>query len=253
MSTLLRRQTRIVCFFCQTAISPSPTQPLSFLCPHCSCWNRYDANGDILSDDPAMHDESLNRKSFARRGASCPCPYSSSLPLTPESARLASPRKDRLLTTFGSAPFCTTCQSNQRLIVGLLSSYLPPSDDVRYPPPRGLSKSLIPRCFLQDPDYAPRLAGFTAYKTSIYARYPPVCDRCAPLVEEEIRKKDVMARSNALGSWLNESKKKDTRRQVFFSNMDRHKLNRELRWWAARGALWLTTLLGAVSADVAGA
>ena len=62
-----------------------------------------------------------------------------------------------------------------------------------------------------------------------------------------------MARSNALGSWLNESKKKDTRRQVFFSNMDRHKLNRELRWWAARGALWLVTLLGAVSADVAGA
>ncbi|KAI0257681.1 Ima1 N-terminal domain-containing protein [Lactifluus subvellereus] len=212
MSTLLRRQTRIVCFFCQTTISPPPPQPLSFLCPHCSCWNRYDANGDILSDDPAMHDESMNRTSFARR---------------------ASPRKDRLLTTFGSAPFCTTCQSNQRLIVGLLSSYLPPSDD--------------------DPDYAPRLAGFTAYKTSIYARYPPVCDRCAPLVEEEIRKKDVMARSNALGSWLNESKKKDTRRQVFLSNMDRHKLNRELRWWTARGVLWAATLLGAVSAEVAGA
>jgi hypothetical protein len=105
----------------------------------------------------------------------------------------------------------------------------------------------------QDPDYAPRLAGFTAYKASIYARYPPVCDTCAPLVEEEIRKKDVMARSNALGSWLNESKKKDTRRQVCLSNMDRHKLNRELRWWTARGVLWTATVLGSVSVDVAGA
>ncbi|KAH9984635.1 Ima1 N-terminal domain-containing protein [Russula compacta] len=212
MSTLLRRRMTIVCFFCQTTISPPPPQPLAFLCPHCACWNHYDANGNILSDDPAMHDETLNRKSFARR---------------------ASPRKDRLLTTFGTAPFCPACQSNQRLVVSLLSSYLPPSDD--------------------DPDYEPRLAGFPSYKASIYARYPPVCEKCAPLVEEEIRKKDIMARSNALGSWLNESKKKDTRRQVSLSNMDRHKLYRELRWWSARGVLWVATLLVAVFADMAGA
>jgi hypothetical protein len=107
--------------------------------------------------------------------------------------------------------------------------------------------------FPQDPDYAPRLAGFTAYKTSIYARYPLVCEKCAPLVEEEIRKKDDMARSNALGSWLNESKKKDTRRhRVSLSTMDRHKLSRELRWWTARGALWMATLVLAVAADAAG-
>lgn len=104
----------------------------------------------------------------------------------------------------------------------------------------------------QDPDYAPRLAGFAAYKASIYARYPPVCEKCAPLVNEEIRKKDGVARSNALGSWLNESKKKDARRQVTLSIMDRHKLNRELRWWTARGVLWVTTLLVAVSAEAAG-
>ncbi len=61
-----------------------------------------------------------------------------------------------------------------------------------------------------------------------------------------------MARSNALGSWLNESKKKDTRRQVLSSSVDRYKLNRELRWWTARGVLWVATLVGAVSVDVAG-
>ena len=104
----------------------------------------------------------------------------------------------------------------------------------------------------QDPDYAPRLAGFAAYKASIYARYPPVCEKCAPLVEEEIRKKDVVARSNALGSWLNESKKEDTRRQVSLSNLVRHKLYRELRWWTVRGVLWAATLLVAIYADVTG-
>lgn len=108
------------------------------------------------------------------------------------------------------------------------------------------------RSVSQDPDYAPRLAGFEAYKASIHARYPPVCEKCAPLVEDEIRKKDFVARSNALGSWLNESKKKDTRRQESLSNMDRHKLYRELRWWRARGVLWVATLLIAVSADVTG-
>lgn len=109
-----------------------------------------------------------------------------------------------------------------------------------------------PRVVPQDPDYEPRLASFAAYKASMHARYPPVCERCAPLVEEEIRKKDEMARSNALGSWLNESKKKDTRRQVLSSSMDRYKLSRELRWWAARGVLWVVTLVGVVSVDVAG-
>jgi hypothetical protein len=114
-------------------------------------------------------------------------------------------------------------------------------------------KTILPSTFIpQDPDYEHRLAGFEGYKATIYTRYPPVCEKCAPLVEEEIRKKDVVARSNALGSWLNESKKKDTRRQVSVSNMDRHKLYRELRWWTVRGVLWVVTLLVALSANVAG-
>jgi hypothetical protein len=76
-------------------------------------------------------------------------------------------------------------------------------------------------------------------------RATPVCEKCTPgpLVEDEVRKKDFVARSNALGSSLNESKKKDTRRQESLSKTHRHKLYRELRWWTARGVLWVATYL----------
>lgn len=68
MSKLLRRPTRVECFYCQSQVDPR--DPRSFRCPECHCWNRYDAHGEIISDEPAMHDENLNSKSFARRGMS---------------------------------------------------------------------------------------------------------------------------------------------------------------------------------------
>jgi Ima1 N-terminal domain len=104
MGTILRRQTPIVCFFCQTTISPPPHQPLSFLCPHCSCWNRYDSNMVILSDDPAMHDESLNRKSFARRGAFFRSSHVSSPPLSAEQHPRGRIASSQLLAMPLSAP-----------------------------------------------------------------------------------------------------------------------------------------------------
>ena len=51
------------CFFCQSHINPPPRDPRNFRCPHCQCWNRYDAHGEITSNEPAMH-ESMNVKSF---------------------------------------------------------------------------------------------------------------------------------------------------------------------------------------------
>ncbi|KAI0048324.1 hypothetical protein FA95DRAFT_1491034 [Auriscalpium vulgare] len=214
MASLLRRTSaRLTCFFCQSAISPPPPSPRSFLCPHCKCWNRYDHNGDIMSDDPAMHDEAMNSSSFARR---------------------ASPRKDRFPTTFGAVTFCTTCQTNQRLVISLLSSYLPPSED--------------------DPGYARRLESYPAYRDSVYARYPQVCDECAPLVDAEIRKKDSMARADALGRSLKQTKGLDSRRlHSPGSRFDRHKLERELKWWRLRGVLWGVTMCGAMALDAAAA
>ncbi|KAJ3573674.1 hypothetical protein NP233_g2292 [Leucocoprinus birnbaumii] len=79
------------------------------------------------------------------------------------------------------------------------------------------------------------------YQESLYTRYPPVCENCMPVVEEEIRRKDQMARSKALGGWLRDSKGKGTRRRVSAQSKDRDKVVVELYWWKLRGCLWLAT------------
>lgn len=116
----LRRTSNLTCFFCLSAVGPVNAR--SYRCPHCGCWNRFDANGEIISDEPAMHDEKLNTTSFAKRGLSLAVfrlyycsPFST-----------ASPNKDRLPSTYAKPPFCHTCQTNQMLLVNLLSNYLPP-------------------------------------------------------------------------------------------------------------------------------
>ena len=67
MPALFRRQSNIQCFFCQTSVT-FPPNIRNFKCPSCSCWNRYDDKGEIVSDEPAMHEEHLNSRSFAKRG-----------------------------------------------------------------------------------------------------------------------------------------------------------------------------------------
>ncbi|KAI0756880.1 Ima1 N-terminal domain-containing protein [Daedaleopsis nitida] len=111
MPAIFKQPSTVSCFYCQSAVTPIPRNPRSFRCPHCDCWNRYDAKGEIVSDEPAMHDENLNALSFARR---------------------ASPRKDRLPSMYGSSFFCHTCQTNQVLRNNLLSNYLPPPTDPEY-------------------------------------------------------------------------------------------------------------------------
>src|ERR1700722_3617861 len=68
MPNLFRRHTTVSCFFCQSIIHPQPKNLSSFRCPHCRCSNRYDSNGEIHSEEPAMFDEALNPKSFAKHG-----------------------------------------------------------------------------------------------------------------------------------------------------------------------------------------
>jgi hypothetical protein len=66
-------------------------------------------------------------------------------------------------------------------------------------------------------------------------------------VEEEIRRKDGVARANALGKSL---KKTNQRRQVPISSTDWNKLNRELMWWRVRGALFVSSFLLVLVVDM---
>ncbi|KIO08393.1 hypothetical protein M404DRAFT_353951 [Pisolithus tinctorius Marx 270] len=199
MPSFIRRAGAVSCFFCQSRLSPN--DPRSFRCPQCNCWNRYDANGEIMSDEPAMHDEKLNATSFARR---------------------ASPDKNRFPSTYATGQFCHTCQTNQMLLVNLLSNYLP------HP---------------QHPDYASRLEQLPAYRESLHIRYPPVCVQCSPAVEDEIKRKDQMARTQALAGFLKDTKGKDRQRRVSATGKEWEKLESQLAIWRLRGALWWVTLL----------
>ncbi|KIK91461.1 hypothetical protein PAXRUDRAFT_830840 [Paxillus rubicundulus Ve08.2h10] len=162
-----------------------------------------------MSDEPAMHDEKLNTKSFSKR---------------------ASSSKDRLPSIYSTGQFCHTCQTNQMLLVNLLSNYLPP-----------------PR----HPDYRKRLEQLPAYRESLHVRYPPVCETCSPAVEDEIQRKNQMARTKALGGWLKESKGKDRQRQVSSTERERERVGYQLAVWRLRGALWWMTLLCVVASHAA--
>ncbi|KAK7468724.1 hypothetical protein VKT23_003227 [Stygiomarasmius scandens] len=197
----------VQCFFCNSSIR-NPRDLRNFRCNHCGCWNRYDETGEISSYEPAMSDESLNSRSFSKR---------------------ASPSKNRLPTAYGNGPFCHTCQTNQMLLMNLLSNYLPPPTS---------------------PEYQRRLEMLPEYRESLHVRYPPVCDNCMPAVEEEIRKKDNMARSQALGGWLKETKGKITQRRVSQTLEKRERVSKELVMWRVRGCLWGLTAFVAVLGDI---
>lgn len=90
------------------------------------------------------------------------------------------------------------------------------------------------------------------YRNSLHIRYPPVCEKCLPAVEEEIRSKDSMARTKALGGWLKQSKGKEKQRKVSGSSKQREKLGVQLAAWKIRGCLWVFTLLVGIAGNSSG-
>ncbi|CAE6412994.1 unnamed protein product [Rhizoctonia solani] len=206
---MLRRNPNArTCHFCNT--STSGIHGGDFKCPTCDSWNMFDKNGRLVSDHPAMHDEMLNTDSFAKR---------------------ASPNKNRLPPSFSTSVFCHSCQTNQTLIMNLLSNYLPPSSD---------------------PTYSKRLAEFPAYKESLYTRYPPVCAKCQPAVDEQIRQRDSMAKSAALGGWLQASARRSKSPGSGFGDKPPRAVGRQVVIWNIRGALWLGVTLWWVLTDIQG-
>ncbi|KAG8965521.1 hypothetical protein FRC03_000431 [Tulasnella sp. 419] len=166
-----------------------------------------------------MHEEQLNRASYALRGSS-------------SRNAITSPHK--------SSPLCQTCTNNQTLQIHLLSNYLPPRSD---------------------PTYQELHDQLPAYKASLDLRYPPLCPNCRPLVEEEIERKDHMAKTTALGGFLKQSRMKAQQRvrrrasqqleqsQRRFYN--RWTLNiRQLTVWRIQTVLWCLTTLSSLTCNI---
>lgn len=56
------------CFYCSNVLEPQPPDPRNFVCPACTCRNRYDAQGRVIGDEAAMYQEELNHGAYALRG-----------------------------------------------------------------------------------------------------------------------------------------------------------------------------------------
>ncbi|KAH7106781.1 Ima1 N-terminal domain-containing protein [Auriculariales sp. MPI-PUGE-AT-0066] len=186
------------CYYCLSPQHTTPRDPRAFHCDACGTWNRYSQTGEINGHEPAMYDETLNHSNFAKRG---------------------SPSTTNLPSSFAQSVFCRTCQTNQTLLINLLSNYLPEP---------------------KDPDYNSLLEQFPAYKTSLEQRYPPVCRACQASVDEELQKRNQMARSAVLGGRLRETRKIQTER------ITRQSQPRDVWLWRVRGTLWVLTELGTI-------
>ncbi|PVF94500.1 hypothetical protein CPB86DRAFT_788989 [Serendipita vermifera] len=101
-------------------------------------------------------------------------------------SRKGTPSKAAIPTSIEQSIFCHECTVNQTLVTNMLANYLP-----------------LP----SDPNYEALLATLPEYRASLETRYPIVCERCAPLVEEKLLKKERMAKSKALGGWLDANTK----------------------------------------------
>ena len=90
------------------------------------------------------------------------------------------------------------------------------------------------------------------YEQNLHQRYPPVCEACLPAVEDEIKKKDHMARTQALGKWLQDSKGRGRQRRTSDAHMGKERLDLEIIAWRLRGILWAVSLSLTVLANSLG-
>ncbi|KAK3065316.1 hypothetical protein LTS18_001067 [Coniosporium uncinatum] len=158
MSMLLRRGLK--CFYCDKRSRQKQTGSIrQWDCENCEASNYLDESGNVTEPPPLPTPTPSRLRQFAvPRAAS---PKASSTAARPSGASL----------------FCATCLKNQHFISENLRQYLPDEDD---------------------PQYSVYEAQLPTYKAQLETRYPPVCDRCAPLVEEKIARQDYAAKTDYL-------------------------------------------------------
>ncbi|GAA5975254.1 hypothetical protein JCM5350_000208 [Sporobolomyces pararoseus] len=208
----------VTCFYCNNTLPLLPQDskgkqrqvegPVSrgiaskFDCGVCGCVNERDDNGQIVSNQAAFYDSTLNEDSFSRRGT--PTRNNFAIPSSTP-ARFSTP-----------TPFCRQCLSNQSLQIHLLSSYPSYSSDEEEPE-----------------DEADSFPPLSEYRESLERRYPLVCQNCKAGVEEIVRERDYRVKTGILGGRLRETGKNklDEIREL-------KKLETERRKWLVAGVIW---------------
>lgn len=85
-----------------------------------------------------------------------------------------------------------------------------------------------------------------AYTAALQARYPPVCKDCQPSIDEELKEKEHMARTTALGGWLKRSQHVGARRSE-----EQQRVKPLVTFWRLRGLLWAVTTFMFAAIDLA--
>jgi Ima1 N-terminal domain len=244
MAPLFRRLSAIHCFFCQSTVTPSPRDVHNFRCPSCSCWNRYNDKGEIISDEPAMHEEQLNRLNFAKRGMSAsrhvigsPLTLARSIPLERPATE-----STQIWAILSQLPDKSNAHHEPNVQLPTLARSIPNFLHVD-----GLTLNTS-----QSPEYNQRLKQLPVYKESLYSRYPPVCDNCRPAVEEEMQNKEQMARRKALNGWLKGGKERQRQVSGTRANTVKDKIVVKSLHWRIRGALWFASAVVSISSLVLG-
>lgn len=180
--------------------------PSSFQCPSCESWNLRDPiTGDFVDDARIFSDTALNEASAVGRPA-----------------RQRSQRRRR--AAIQDPTFCQDCLTNQNLQIQLLSNYIP-SD-------------------CSENEEAVLLQNLPAYRTSLDARYPLVCEDCQERVETLLRDRDWRAKARTVGGWLKRSAALGSGINADGKEQPVLHRQRNVALWRIKGTLWRALYLG---------
>ncbi|GAA6041970.1 hypothetical protein JCM8097_009124 [Rhodosporidiobolus ruineniae] len=227
---LFSRSKDVECWYCCSKLRLLPPAPTNkgkeravegpvgvgtrdgFWCSVCGQITRRDQNGQVVPDESAFFDSSLNDDSFSKR---------------------ASTSRHHLPPTFptpSTTPFCRQCLANQSLQLHLLASY--PSSSLSTASASSSSDDDQEDSLPADESEA--YPPLEEYRASLDARYPLVCPSCAPAVESTIRERDYKVKAQALGWRLRESQRQREREE----RMGERARRRAGRSWVVQAVVW---------------
>ncbi|THX35619.1 hypothetical protein D6C90_09886 [Aureobasidium pullulans] len=141
------------------------------------------------------------------------------------------PRPTSPIQSESTEHFCKTCLKNQQIVANLLAEYLPADDD---------------------PQYNKFVAEYPQYRKNLERRYPQVCPRCAPKVQQQLKKTVYGARADFLSRKIEQSKSQFVNNLSTPASLGISALNVvALAWWGSAlfQAYWHTLAFLGIPGD----